>query len=556
MSKTLSRRSFLTGSVATGALAAVGLAGCSPAPAATNADPAPASSTSEPVGQHPWEVYPGDIAESEIAETVEQDVVIVGLGASGSYAATSAVENGLSVAVLERNDTFNANGGSHYMFNAAPFKKIGVEVDVDEAVKDFLNVCNNKVDGAAVWTWANRAAEAADWFADVVEPYGLHAVPQHYDDEPITKTYPGTILFIGGENEPTSAVDQDPYNGDLGLGFVPEVDLLAVLLEHIQKKGAQVYFNHTSERLVKDESGRVTAVIASDADGTYKKFVATKGVIVATGSYCQDPDMQAHYCPIVANNPNGGKVALFNTGDGSGIKQALWVGAAMQANGDHPPMMFWGATNCIKNVMVNSSGKRFIDENSGQSNLAAAQFHQTGGTMVALWNEAYAEQLPAISYRSDDPSWAAKPEELRAKWEGLVEAGVFMKADTLDEIAEAYSLPADALSATVEEYNGYCAAGVDKAFHKDPATLHELTGPYYATKYDVPASLASMGGLHVNAQCEVLTADDQPIEGLYAIGLAAGDFYANQYSTRYAGNSLGRCMTFGYLIGRELAGLE
>lgn len=74
-----------------------------------------------------------------------------------------------------------------------------------------------------------------------------------------------------------------------------------------------------------------------------------------------------------------------------------------------------------------------------------------------------------------------------------------MKADTLDEIAEAYSLPADALSATVEEYNGYCAAGVDKAFHKDPATLHELTGPYYATKYDVPASLASMGGLHVNA---------------------------------------------------------
>ena len=132
MSKTLSRRSFLTGSVATGALAAVGLAGCSPAPAATNADPAPASSTSEPVGQHPWEVYPGDIAESEIAETVEQDVVIVGLGASGSYAATSAVENGLSVAVLERNDTFNANGGSHYMFNAAPFKKIGVEVDVDE----------------------------------------------------------------------------------------------------------------------------------------------------------------------------------------------------------------------------------------------------------------------------------------------------------------------------------------------------------------------------------------------------------------------------------------
>ena len=108
----------------------------------------------------------------------------------------------------------------------------------------------------------------------------------------------------------------------------------------------------------------------------------------------------------------------------------------------------------------------------------------------------------------------------------------------------------------MEDYNGYCAAGEDLEFHKDPATLHELTGPFFATKYDVPASLACMGGLHVNARSQVLTADDKPIEGLYAIGLAAGDFYANQYSTRFAGNSLGRCMTFGYLVGRQLAGLE
>ena len=95
-----------------------------------------------------------------------------------------------------------------------------------------------------------------------------------------------------------------------------------------------MYFNHTSERLVKDESGRVTAVIASDADGTYKKFVATKGVIVATVSYCQDPDMQAHYSPSWRTTPTATRWPYFNTGDGSGIKQALWVGAAMQANGD------------------------------------------------------------------------------------------------------------------------------------------------------------------------------------------------------------------------------
>ena len=566
----LSRRSFVTGGVAAGALGLLGLAGCaSPAPtkAADGQDAGKAdepkvasssqgSTTQATASDKPWEVAPDPIAEADIAQTVESDVVIVGLGASGTYAATSAIENGLSVTVLERNETFNANGGSHFVFNSKPQLELDKAIDPVVAVKDFLNISSYRVDGSAVWAWANRSGEAADWFADVVEPYGLHPVLQHSDDVVIERIYPGTIIFIGGENEPTSAIDQDPYNGDLGLGFVPEIDLLAALLQHIQSKGADVRFKHTSQQLVREGDGRVSAVIATDGDGAYTKFVAKKGVVVATGSYSQDAAMLDYFCPIVSHNPVGDQVAQFNMGDGSGIKQSLWVGGSMQHNGDHPPMMFWGSTNCIKNVMVNSEGVRFIDENAGQSNFAAAQFNQTGGTMVALWNAEYASQLPAISYRADDTSWAATPEELLAKWEGLVEQGIFMKADSLDEIASAYDLPADALKKTVEDYNGYCAAGEDLEFHKDPATLHELTGPFFATKYDVPASLACMGGLHVNARSQVLTADDEPIEGLYAIGLAAGDFYANQYSTRFAGNSLGRCMTFGYLVGRQLAGLE
>lgn len=556
----LTRRHFIAGGLAAGALGLAGLTGCAPAAEKSGEDvsaSAGADGAATPAaGERPWEIAPAPIAEGQITETVESDVVIIGLGASGIYAATSAIECGLSVTVLERNDTYNANGGSHYMFNSRAQLEQGEPVDVPMAVKDFLSIGNFKMDGQAVWTWANRSGEAADWFADVVEPYGLHPVLQHSDDEVIERIYPGTIIFIGGANEPTSAIDQDPYNGDLGLGFVPEIDLLGALLGHIQDKGADVRFKHTSQQLVRDDSGRVSGVIAADETGALKKFVGTKGIVIATGSYSQDAAMLEYFCPMVTHNPVGDKVAQFNMGDGSGIKQALWVGGTMQNNGDHPPMMFWGSTNCIKNVMVNSTGRRFIDENAGQSNFAAAQFNQPGGTMVALWNEAYASQLPAISYRADDPSWAAKPEELLAKWNALVEEGIFMKADSLDEIAAAYDLPADVLARTVETYNGYCAAGEDGEFHKNPATLHELTAPYFATKYDVPASLACMGGLHVNALSQVLTETEEPIAGLYAIGLAAGDFYANQYSTRFAGNSLGRCMTFGYLIGRQLAGLE
>lgn len=560
MSKEISRRSFLVGGASLGAIGAIGgLVACAPT-GAQESETTDLERDSQnidlPDGQKPWEVYPGDISESEITETVESDVVVIGLGASGSYAATSALENGLKVSVLERNETFNANGGSHFVFNSSVQKELGLEVDANLAIKDFLNISNNKVDARAVWRWANRSGEAADWLAKVVEPYGLYPVLQHSTNEPITNIYAGTIMFIGGENEPVDVVDNDPYNGDLGLKSVPEVDLLSTLLEHLESNGADVYFKHKSERLVKDERGRVVAVIASDSEGNYKKFVGKNGIVIASGSYDQDSDMQAYFCPTLANNPNGVNVPLFNSGDGSGIKQALWAGGTMQKNSDHPPMLFWGSTNCIKNVLVNNQGQRFIDETVGQSNMAAAQFNQPGGVIYAIWNEAYAEQLPAISYRADDDSWTVKPEQLKEKWDGLAEEGLFIKVDTLDEIAEAYGIPSDALNETIEQYNSYCIAGEDDDFHKNPTELHELTGPFYATEYANVASLASMGGLHVNADCQVLNEEEEPVEGLYAIGLSAGDFYANQYSTRFAGNSLGRCLSFGYLVGRHLAGLE
>lgn len=559
MSEEISRRSFLVGGASLGALTAMsGLAACSPSHNKENDTPTSNNTeTDSTVGdQHPWEVYPGEIEEREVSETVESDVVVIGLGASGTYAATSALENGLSVSILERNESFNANGGSHFVFNSAPQKKLGLEVDTEIAAKDFLNVANNKVDARAIWTWATRSGEAADWFAEIVEPYGLYPVLQHSTDEPITNIYTGTIMFIGGENEPVDVSDNDPYNGDLGLFFIPEKDLLSALLDHIESKGGVVYPKHTSERLVKDDDGRITAVIASDGEGVYKKFVGTKGIIIATGSYDQDPDMHAHFCPTLTNNPNGMNVPLFNSGDGSGIKQALWAGGTMQTNGDHPPMIFWGSTNCIKNVLVNKQGVRFIDETVGQSNMAAAQLNQPGGVIYGIWNETYAEQLPAISYRADDDSWKITPEQLLEKWEKLVEEGVFIKVDTIDDVAQAYGLPADILNQTVEQYNAYCADGTDRDFHKGPSQLHSLTGPFYATEYLNVASLASMGGLHVNAKSQVLDKDGEALEGLYAIGLAAGDFYANQYTTRFAGNSLGRCLTFGYLVGRQLAGLE
>ena len=53
----------------------------------------------------------------------------------------------------------------------------------------------------------------------------------------------------------------------------------------------------------------------------------------------------------------------------------------------------------------------------------------------------------------------------------------------------------------------------------------------------------------------VLDEQDQPIEGLYVCGSAAGDFFgAGDYPTFVAGIGHGRCVTFGRMAGINAAG--
>jgi len=63
-----------------------------------------------------------------------------------------------------------------------------------------------------------------------------------------------------------------------------------------------------------------------------------------------------------------------------------------------------------------------------------------------------------------------------------------------------------------------------------------------------------VGGLHTDSSLLVLDKDDKPIEGLYVVGAAAGDFFANDYPTICPGIGHGRCLTFGRMAGIKAAG--
>ena len=65
--------------------------------------------------------------------------------------------------------------------------------------------------------------------------------------------------------------------------------------------------------------------------------------------------------------------------------------------------------------------------------------------------------------------------------------------------------------------------------------------------------LCTMDGMWINTHCQVLDANHEPIEGLYAIGNDSGCYFADCYPELIVGAAAGRSVTFGYLVGQELA---
>jgi succinate dehydrogenase/fumarate reductase flavoprotein subunit len=137
--------------------------------------------------------------------------------------------------------------------------------------------------------------------------------------------------------------------------------------------------------------------------------------------------------------------------------------------------------------------------------------------------------------------------------EGIVASGHIIKADTLDDMASQLNIPVDAFKATVERYNSWYDLGEDGDFGIPPRFLTKVdTPPFYAQPI-AASMLVCIFGLHVNDDSQVCREDDTPIPGLFAVGNAQGDFFANSYPVHCPGISHGRALTFGHLVGEALA---
>ncbi len=491
-------------------------------------------------------------------------------GIAGVAAACSLAENGAQVLVLEKGDTYSFRGGHYGSCNSGRWKAAGVEHDPADIARDWIAQCNSRCNERLVWTFLNRSGEALDWLADKVEAHGgtVRLLGVVYKG-PTYREYEGTMMFI-----PDGAAQGNAFGGGIANDDSQKITTSEMAIYSLYgdatAAGAEFSFGVSAEQLVM-EDGKVTGVVAKGADG-YRKYVAAKGVILATGDVSGDDEMCEAYSPLMLRC----KVSQYvpegaNTGDGH--KMGLWAGAKME-QGPFSPMIHPQGYVRISHyfLMTNTRGRRFMNEDTWSQGKSLAALTTPGNNDHAwsVFDSTWLDQIPDTIPIGGGMFWVPSGWEYGTPWtpdadrgflEKGLEDGMVKQGDTVEELAAAIAAdePQFDEAAFVAEFNRYnelCAAGKDVDFGKRSELLYEIaTPPFYAAKFG-PCRMTAPGGLLVNTESQVLDHDDDPIEGLYAVGNVSGGLYAVDYPLVIPGNSHGRAVTFGYLLGRQLAGAE
>ncbi len=568
--KIVSRRDFIKGAAVVaggGVLASCApkIAGTPTAELTTAAAVAPGAMTAAQAAQKwSFEIPPDPIPDSQIANTVTADIIVVGAGTSGLVCANSAAENGAKVVLISGSKGNIARGGSNHAMNSKTMQAANFPIpDTNEFFRRELAAVSYDVDQDKWWKFANNSEEAMNWLIDKMEAAGYQTVLEIGYTDPNN----GPMDMPVGSH---SWISKDMTMAGSGQQFV--VDTLA---KTAQAAGVQVIYQTVAEQLVRENNntGRVTAVIAKGTDGTYTKYVGTKGIVLATGDFSADKDMMTKYCPMALPLLNNTGDQGYDTGlkvgglyKGDGQKMGLWVGAAWQKTFPNPPMILVGPGGSglpapqpyggHSGLLINKNGYRYGNEDNTCAYAALTQMHQPDLQAYAIWGTNYAEgAAPWYSFgmiRGADP---VAPADMLKSWDAAVNAKTMVKGNTVEEVIAALGLPADATKATVDRYNGFCKSGVDADYHKRKELLVPIdTAPFYGAAGGAPTFLTVMGGLRTNLNMQVCDENDQPIPGLFNVGTMVGDYFANAYNFIIQGNNLGtNCVTYGYLTGRAIA---
>lgn len=559
----------------------------------------------------------------------EFDVVVIGSGAGGLSTAITAAHQGLNVLVLERarkcGGATSRSGGWMWTPRSEFAKRDGVDESIEDVKAYIKAVIGDEYDEARVDAFLNAAPDMVQFFehetflqftpgSKICDIYGKfpHAGTGHRSVGPLPvngrelprslrkimapqyweTSFLGMGIMAGPDLQGFLAASKFKPSGWLhsakrvigyvfdllttgsGQHHVNGVALVARMMKSALDAGVELRVCHQVVALNQDATGRVVGVVAETPTGK-RTFTARRGVVLAAGGFSANTAMRQEFFPHNRTADDHWTLAP-DTADGAGIQLGRSIGGVLDTSGASPAA--WcpislvpyanGRTGVFPHIMdrakpgaiaVGRNGKRFVNEADGYWDYVNGMNQATAqGDVAEAWQivDSITAQLYPVGFAMPRPVPKAP----------FLRSGYLIKADTLQELAQACGIDADHLNATVAEFNREARRGADPEFHRgetpfnryggDPDVKPNPTlapiekGPFYAVHVR-QGSFGTFGGLRADERSRLLDQDGQPIPGAYVVGVDQKNLFGGFYPA--GGVNIGPAMTFGYIAGLDLA---
>lgn len=468
------------------------------------------------------------IVKNNVEENVQ--VVIMGAGTAGLYAAAQLLEKGVTdILLFEKQDipggSMPTTYGGIVLSDSKIFNNWGFGNPMFKDWNSLKAAFVSGLDASGVEynpdlpyseAMFTKAGEMYDWMANIGIGFTtLGSLPGY--------SYP---FFSPG-----------CYEG--GVGHAMEF-----LVKRIEGKGGRIIYDTPVTDLIKDETGKITGLIAEGGDGTTWK-VNADAVIIASGSFAKNEELVSKYFPDWA----GHRFNTIESVTGDGLLLGMEYGAGIDGMDAHMPgflasydshfeLAFMHLTT--PGIIVNINGDQFgnIVKNNHSMMAEAKANPKNGDTFYFIFDETAAIQTRnSKAYGFDH-------------YKAIFDNGEAKHYNSLEECSSTLALAN--LTESVKKNNELSLAGEADEWGRTKLPYIDTQTGVWAIRVD-PNVYLTTGGLTIDTSGQVLSQDGNIIPGLFAAGDVCGS--VEQKDGRIYAYGFDSAMTFGAIVADTIAKL-
>lgn len=466
------------------------------------------------------------------------DVIVVGMGGSGIMSYCAAADHGATVFGIETCAKLGGQSatttGPMILGSKAEAFKDAQFPDMDEVYSTWIDYVGSEEKADIIYECVYNNGEYIDYFIDNFgfEFAGLIGSFEIAEWKELWTRYNSETRNVLGPNK-TFQFDN------------------AVAIAKAMNEKNDYMLELTADELIMDESGDVIGVHAVYYDGTEYEIYGDS-VILATGGYIGNHEMVKTYL----EGPT--QTVAFTVSDGTGINMGISAGGATYMLAIDPMIHILQVPNMIRNDDLTPDQKAVL---SAFALVADEKKVDINGKDLD----------PAITHYSDIPGYhyyvVYTQEQMDAfKAKGLTEnfAGAMSfflgQGGTIETGAPLEDL--DAILEVGMKYNNIFKADsiaeLAAIIGCDEAALSETLGGTETTYYAADCmsyAYATVGGLDVDVNMNVLREDGTPIENLYGVGQDSQGVcnVEGKPYTPWGGQAQAWTFVSGYLAGTSAA---